>query len=67
MTATTIQVSEETREMLETMKGRGQTYDEVIRGLIYVRAHQLTWEEIVRRASEPGHRSGGRFPARGFS
>jgi predicted CopG family antitoxin len=55
MTATTIQVSEETRQMLATMKGGGQTYDEVIRGLIYVRAHPLTWEEIVRRASEPGH------------
>ncbi len=40
--------------MLETMRGRGQTYDVVIRGLIYVRARPLTWEEIVRRASEPG-------------
>ncbi len=28
--------------MLETMKGRGPTYDEVIRGLIYVRAPPLS-------------------------
>lgn len=49
MGATTISVSQETRKLLESLKTGGETYDEVIRGLIVSHPNRLTMAEISRR------------------
>ena len=55
MGATSIAVSEETRKLLEHLKTGGETYDDVIRGLIISHPNRLTIAEIARRIRE-GHR-----------
>jgi predicted CopG family antitoxin len=52
MGATSIAVSEETRELLEHLKSGGETYDDVIRGLIISHPNRLTSAEITRRIRE---------------
>lgn len=51
--STTIQVSTETRNVLEYLKMGGQTYDDVIRELILLHPQKLTMAELVRRARGP--------------
>lgn len=55
MGATSISVSEETRKLLESLKSGGETYDDVIRGLIISHPNRLTVAELSRRIRE-GHR-----------
>jgi len=55
MSATSISVSPETRKLLESLKTGGETYDDVIRGLIVSHPNRLTMAEISRRIRE-GHR-----------
>lgn len=52
MGATSISVSEETRRLLESLKTGGETYDEVIRGLIISHPNRLTIAELSRRIRE---------------
>ena len=52
MTATSIAVSQETRKLLESLKTGGETYDDVIRGLIVSHPNQLTMAELARRIRE---------------
>lgn len=52
MGATTISVSQETRKLLESLKTGGETYDEVIRGLIVSNPNRLTLAELSRRVRE---------------
>lgn len=49
MSATTISVSQETRKLLERLKTGGETYDDVIRGLIVSHPNHLTAAELARR------------------
>ena len=51
--STTIQVSTETRHVLEYLKVGGQTYDDVIRELILLHPQKLTMAELGRRARGP--------------
>lgn len=51
--ATTIQVSEGTRKVLEYLKVGAQTYDDVIRELILLHPQKLTMAKLVRRARGP--------------
>ncbi|MGC2288763.1 MAG: hypothetical protein WA688_02760 [Thermoplasmata archaeon] len=55
MGATSISVSQETRKLLESLKTGGETYDDVIRGLIISHPNRLTMAELSRRIRE-GHR-----------
>lgn len=55
MGATSISVSQETRKLLESLKSGGETYDDVIRGLIISHPNRLTIAELSRRIRE-GHR-----------
>jgi predicted CopG family antitoxin len=55
MGATSISVSQETRKLLESLKSGGETYDDVIRGLIISHPNRLTMAELSRRIRE-GHR-----------
>jgi predicted CopG family antitoxin len=52
MGATTISVSKETRQLLESLKTGGETYDDVIRGLIISHPNRLTMAELGRRIRE---------------
>ncbi|MCI4323219.1 MAG: hypothetical protein L3K03_04260 [Thermoplasmata archaeon] len=52
MGATTISVSQETRKLLEHLKTGGETYDDVIRGLIISHPNRLTIAELGRRVRE---------------
>jgi predicted CopG family antitoxin len=52
MGATSIAVSQETRKLLESLKTGGETYDDVIRGLIVSHPNQLTMAELSRRIRE---------------
>ena len=54
MGATSISVSQETRRLLESLKMGGETYDDVIRGLLISHPNRLTIAELSRRARE-GH------------
>jgi hypothetical protein len=56
MGAVSISVSHETRKLLDTLKTSGETYDDVIRGLIISLSKPLTPAEIARRVRE-GHRN----------
>ena len=49
MSATSISVSHETRKLLESLKTGGETYDDVIRGLIVSHPNRLTIAELSRR------------------
>jgi predicted CopG family antitoxin len=52
MAATTITVSEETRKLLESLKTGGETYDDLIRGLLMAHPTRLTMSEIYRRVRD---------------
>lgn len=52
MSATSISVSQETRKLLESLKTGGETYDDVIRGLIISHPNRLSMAEISRRVRE---------------
>jgi predicted CopG family antitoxin len=52
MNATSISVSQETRKLLESLKIGGETYDDVIRGLIVSHPNRLTVAELSRRIRE---------------
>jgi predicted CopG family antitoxin len=52
MGATSIAVSQETRKLLESLKTGGETYDDVIRGLIVSHPNRLTMAELSRRIRE---------------
>ena len=52
MSATSISVSHETRKLLESLKTGGETYDDVIRGLIVSHPNRLTVAELSRRIRE---------------
>jgi predicted CopG family antitoxin len=52
MGATSISVSQETRKLLESLKTGGETYDDVIRGLIVSHPNRLTMAELSRRIRE---------------
>jgi predicted CopG family antitoxin len=52
MSATSISVSHETRKLLESLKTGGETYDDVIRGLIVSHPNRLTAAELARRIRE---------------
>jgi predicted CopG family antitoxin len=52
MSATSISVSHETRKLLESLKTGGETYDDVIRGLIVSQPNRLTAAELARRIRE---------------
>jgi predicted CopG family antitoxin len=52
MNATSISVSQETRKLLESLKTGGETYDDVIRGLIVAHPNRLTMAELSRRIRE---------------
>ncbi len=52
MSTTTISVSQETRKLLESLKTGGETYDDVIRGLIVSHPNQLTMAELARRVRQ---------------
>lgn len=52
MSATSIAVSQETRKLLESLKTGGETYDDVIRGLIVSHPSRLTAAELSRRIRE---------------
>jgi predicted CopG family antitoxin len=52
MSATSIAVSQETRKLLESLKTGGETYDDVIRGLIVSHPNRLTMAELSRRIRE---------------
>lgn len=52
MATTSIAVSQETRELLESLKTEGETYDDVIRALVVSHPVRLTWAEIARRIRE---------------
>lgn len=49
MASTSIAVSQETRQLLESLKTGGETYDDVIRSLVVSHPVRLTWAEIARR------------------
>ncbi len=52
MSVTSISVSQETRKLLESLKSGGETYDDVIRGLIVAHPTRLTMAELSRRIRE---------------
>jgi hypothetical protein len=52
MSATSISVSHATRKLLESLKTGGETYDDVIRGLIVAHPNRLTTAELARRIRE---------------
>ncbi len=52
MSATTISISKETRQLLESLKTGGETYDDLIRGLIISHPNRLTMAELARRIRE---------------
>ncbi len=52
MNTTTISVSKETRQLLESLKTGGETYDDLIRGLIISHPNRLTMAELGRRIRE---------------
>ncbi len=52
MNATSISVSQETRKLLGSLKTGGETYDDVIRGLIVAHPGRLTMAELSRRVRE---------------
>ncbi len=52
MGATSIAVTQETRKLLESLKTGGETYDDVIRGLIISHPNRLTMAELSRRIRE---------------
>lgn len=49
MRVTSIHVSRETRKLLESLKTKGETYDEVIRALVVSHPSRLSAAEIARR------------------
>lgn len=57
MGATSISVSQETRKLLESLKTGGETYDDVIRGLIISHPNRLTMAELSRRVREGNRHS----------
>jgi hypothetical protein len=52
MNATTISVTKRTRKLLESLKTSGETYDDVIRGLIVSHPNRLAMAEYSRRIKE---------------
>ena len=52
MAATTITVSQETRKLLESLKTGGETYDDLIRGLLMTHPNRLTISELARRIKD---------------
>jgi predicted CopG family antitoxin len=52
MATTTITVSQETRKLLESLKVGGETYDDLIRGLLMAHPTRLTMAEVYRRVRE---------------
>lgn len=50
--ATTITVSQSTRERLGSLREGGQTYDQVIEELLAAHPNRLTWAELGRRFRE---------------
>jgi hypothetical protein len=55
MSATSFRVSQETRKLLESLKTGGETFDDVIRGLIVSNPNRLTVAKLSRRIRD-GHR-----------
>lgn len=49
MSASRISVSHDTRKLLESLKTSGETYDDVIRGLIVSHPHRTDAAELARR------------------